>query len=186
MVFRTQQALFRALRRQDSRALEAAIDEFGGYVMAVALNTLGSLGSRQDAEEITSDVFVALWKNAPRLAPDSNLKPWLAVVARNTSLKRLRSLRPVQSLDEQAGEVVAALMALENASHDAVDSLGESDEEAVDRLLEDLNPIDREVLRRRYCEEQDVDTIAQETSLSQPAVKSRLYRGRKVLRGRLA
>ncbi|MDR0347036.1 MAG: sigma-70 family RNA polymerase sigma factor, partial [Coriobacteriales bacterium] len=162
MAFRNQQVLLKALRRRDVHALEAVIDEYGGYVMAVALHTLGSLGNRQDAEEIVSDVFVALWKNAAKLAPDSNLKPWLAVVARNTSLKRLRTLKPVQSFDAQTDEVLATLAVLQSASYDEPGASDETDEQMTDVLFEGLSSIDRELLQRHYGEEQSISDIAQE------------------------
>jgi RNA polymerase sigma-70 factor (ECF subfamily) len=196
MVSHDQRPLLKALRRQDPRALEAAIEQYGGYVMAVALRTLGGSGSRQDAEEIVSDVFVALWKHAVRLEPDSNLKPWLAVVARNTSLKFLRSFKPTQSLDErmleEAGEAAAAALVEEAAgakdagAWNAQEGLGDSLQgQALGSALKGLSATDRELLRRRYGDEQSVDAIAQETGLSQPAVKSRLYRSRKALRSQL-
>jgi RNA polymerase sigma-70 factor (ECF subfamily) len=186
MGFRDQHALLKALRRQDLRALETAIEQYGGYVMAVALHTLGSSGDHQDAEEITSDVFAALWKNAAKLAPDSNLKPWLAVVTRNTSLKRLRSLRPVLSLEEY--RALAAVADESGKSPEEAEHAGTTDEpeeSSMDRVLGELSATDRDLLYRHYCDEQSIDAIAAETGLSQPAVKSRLYRGRKTLRSRL-
>jgi RNA polymerase sigma-70 factor (ECF subfamily) len=186
MKFRDQHALLKALRRQDLRALEAVIEQYGGYVTAVALHTLGDSGSRQDAEEVVSDVFVALWKNAAKLAPESNLKPWLAVVARNTSLKRLRSLKLVLSLEEHQALAAVADENGENpetAGHSGITD--EPEKSTMDQVLDGLSATDRDLLCRRYCDEQSVDAIAEETGLSQPAVKSRLYRGRKTLRSRL-
>ncbi|MDR1422879.1 MAG: hypothetical protein LBI64_08480, partial [Coriobacteriales bacterium] len=85
--------LLKALRKGDRQALERAIDEYGGYVAAVVRHTLddarGQLRS-EDCEELVSDVFVALWRTAPRLRADSRLKPWLAVVARNQALNWAR------------------------------------------------------------------------------------------------
>ncbi|MDR1185373.1 MAG: sigma-70 family RNA polymerase sigma factor [Coriobacteriales bacterium] len=184
MGFRDQRTVLKALRRQDLRALDAAIEQYGGYVMAVALHTLGSGGSRQDAEEITADVFIALWRNAAKLASGSNLKPWLAVVARNTSLKRLRSLSPTLSLEEHG-----ALAAVANENEESPEYAKTADgpeESAMEQALDGLSATDRDLLCRHYCDEQSIDAIAEETGLSQPAVKSRLYRSRKALRSRLA
>jgi RNA polymerase sigma-70 factor (ECF subfamily) len=184
MGFRNQRVLLKALRRQDLHALEEAIEQYGGYVMAVALHTLGSGGSHQDAEEVSSDVFVALWKNAAKLAPDSNLKPWLAVVTRNTSLKRLRSLKPILSLEEYRALAAVADESAEDPGRTRhTDLADEPEESALSHILDGLSATDRDLLRRYYCDEQSVDAIAEETGLSRPAVKSRLYRSRKTLRG---
>ncbi|MDR0350138.1 MAG: sigma-70 family RNA polymerase sigma factor [Coriobacteriales bacterium] len=183
MVFRSERALLKALRRQDPRALEAAIIEYGGYVMAVALHTLGSSGSRQDAEEVASDVFVVLWERAALLAPDSRLKAWLAVVARNASIKVLRSLTREPRLDGQA-VIEACAMDADDSQEAQVTSYG-AEPSALSEALGTLDADDRDLLNRRYGEEQSIEDIAQATGLSKPAVKSRLYRRRKALRDRL-
>lgn len=177
MKFPDQRALVKALRRQDPRALEAAIDLYGGYVMAVARYTLGSIGTREDAEEVVSDVFATLWRKASSLNPDSNLKPWLAVVARNTSLDCRRSFVPIQEFNEQTASVSDA-----QAATAFIDT---AQDQTVDLALETLEPIDRELFKRRYFEEQDIATIAKDTRLSESAVRSRLYRGRHNLRDKL-
>jgi len=177
MKFSDQRALVKALRRQDLRALEVAIDLYGGYVMAVARYTLGSIGTREDAEEVVSDVFVTLWRKSSSLNPDSNLKPWLAVVARNTSLDRRRSFVPTQEFNEQTTSVSDAKTAA--AFTDTAQN------QVIDLALETLEPINSELLKRRYFEEQDIATIAKDTSLSESAVRSRLYRGRHNLRDKL-
>ena len=60
MSYKNDNSLIKGLQKQDVKALEAAIVQYGGYVMAVALHTLGSSIGKEDAEEIVSDVFVSL------------------------------------------------------------------------------------------------------------------------------
>ena len=105
-----EQELLADLRANDETALERVIEHFGGYVAAVVRNALGSQATAEDIEELVSDVFVALWKNASRLREGTSLKPWLAVVARNAALKWCRTAHhcvPLSAL----GDTVAATKA---------------------------------------------------------------------------
>ena len=73
---------------------------YAPYVAGVIKRVLGNLGTQEDLEELSSDVFVALWRQAPSLREDTSLKLWLGVVARNQGLKHLRSLRLSLPLEE--------------------------------------------------------------------------------------
>ena len=82
-----------ALRAREPQGLEEAIGRYSPYVAGVLRKVLGQLGTQEDLEELSSDVFVALWQSAEGLREDSDLKLWLGVVARNRALKHLRALR---------------------------------------------------------------------------------------------
>ena len=75
--------LLASLQAQDPKGLEEAIRRYSPYVAGVLRKTLGAFGTREDLEELASDVFVALWQSAQKLRPHSDLKLWLGVVARN-------------------------------------------------------------------------------------------------------
>lgn len=49
----------------------------------------------QDAEDITQDAFVRLWKILPKWRPDAKLSTWLHRVTLNLSYDHLRKKRPV-------------------------------------------------------------------------------------------
>lgn len=85
--------LLAALRAREPQGLEEAIGRYSPYVAGVLRKVLGQLGTQEDLEELSSDVFVALWQSAEGLREDSDLKLWLGVVARNRALKHLRALR---------------------------------------------------------------------------------------------
>ena len=44
----------------------------------------------QDAEDITQETFVKMWKNLKRYNQDQNFKTWLFTIARNTAIDSLR------------------------------------------------------------------------------------------------
>ncbi|MCQ4720699.1 sigma-70 family RNA polymerase sigma factor, partial [Flavonifractor plautii] len=59
------------------------MDRFTPYVSAVVVRVLAGQGAREDVEELTADVFLALWAHAGELNPELGLRPWLGTVARN-------------------------------------------------------------------------------------------------------
>ncbi len=167
-------ALLERLKRQDQRGLEEAIHKYAGYVSAVVRKTLGPNGSKEDAEELISDVFVALWQNAGSLRGNSSLKPWLAVVARNAALTRLRRPRLEEDLEDDQLP----------AEEDGPEDLAEREEHCrlVRQAVDRMEPIDREIFLRHYFWYQKVAWIAGEMKISESMVKTRLKRGREKLK----
>ena len=92
------QALIRALQAGERAALRRTMEVYAGYTSAVLGNTLRGQASREDLEELLSDVFLSLWRSREGLDPDKSLKSWLAAVARNRAvdfLRRKRETHPV-------------------------------------------------------------------------------------------
>ncbi|MDR0514042.1 MAG: sigma-70 family RNA polymerase sigma factor [Coriobacteriaceae bacterium] len=172
--------LLASLRVGDTLALEQAIDLFGGYVAAVIRHTLGSQARNEDCEELVSDVFVALWQAAGSLSPESRLKPWLAVVARNKALNWARAQGQAQKSAEAAQSLVSpagdagpyAESAIERISRDGL----------IIRALETLDEESRELMIGHYLKERSIKELSEATGHSQSSIKSRLFRSRKVVR----
>lgn len=169
--------LIAGLKRGDPAALEAAMDRYGGYVMAVVQHTLGASAAEEDKEELVSDAFVTLWRKANALAPDSRLKTWLAVVARNAALNRLRALRPGEELQED-------LMATDGAEVSAPVERREQ-AELLRQAVDGLPVEDKALFLRHYYGHQSIPDIAQQTGMNASTIKSRLHRGRRALKDSL-
>lgn len=166
--------LLAALRAREPQGLEEAIGRYSPYVAGVLRKVLGQLGTQEDLEELSSDVFVALWQSAEGLREDSDLKLWLGVVARNQGLKHLRSLRLSLPLEE----------AILPGEDEGPSSLWERREDAqqVREAVLGLEAVDRDIFLRHYFWGQGVRQIAQEMDMNESTVKSRLKRGREKLR----
>ena len=162
------------IKRKNSDALEEAIHQYSGYVMAVIERTLGTSANEQDKEEILFDVFVALWNNAEKLREDSSLKAWLGVVARNASIKLTRYLFPHDELEDN----------LLTTDDDVVISPAERKEQAllVHEALDTLEDTDKDLFLRHYFWQQSLSEISKQTNMGISAIKSRLFRGRQKLK----
>lgn len=165
------------IKARDPAGLEEAIAQYAEYVQAVVRKTMGAFWDPEDGEELTSDAFVALWKHGDRLREDSNLKFWLAVVARNGALRQLRKKKCEEPLEDN----------LLTTEEEAVFSEVESQERAqlVRQAVESLPSEDREIFLRHYFWRQSLGDIARETGKNLSTVKSRLKRGREKLREKL-
>lgn len=109
--------LLARVRRQDVSALAELFDRHSSMVLSLALRILGD---RAEAEALTQDVFLQLWRRAELLAGEGGqVTGWLASLTRNRAIDRRRE----QRMSEPAG---AAPMADPAAGSTSTDDLAES------------------------------------------------------------
>ena len=141
------------------------------------------LGSPTEAEDIAQQVFLRLWKSAPRYQPSAKFTTYLFTITRNLVFNetRRRQRRKEHSLDEQENEWNQQISESTEAGPD--EHLLQSElRAAVDRAIEALPEKQRlAVVLRRY-EQMPYEEIAQVLELSVSAVKSQLFRARTALR----
>ena len=168
-----EQKLIQKLKAGDRMALNRAMDVYTPYLAAVVWHTLGPAASAEDVEEVVSDAFLTLWSHREDLRSGS-LKPWLAAVARNRAVDRLRAAPPVplplDGLEEAGGA---------NPAEDLERRLFAN---ALRKAVEALPPPDNYLVLRYYYEEEKLKDIARDLGLSVPAAKSRLLRARRRLK----
>ena len=83
--------ILRKLRSRDPAALEALMDRYIPYVSTIVWNILRNAMTKEDAEEVVSDVFLAAWNQAGDIRSGAT-KAWLGAVARNKAKTKLRSI----------------------------------------------------------------------------------------------
>lgn len=161
------------LQKGDQESLGWLIDKYSAYVGAIVHNIIGGSMSQADVEEVTADVFFALWRNAGKVLPP-HLKGYLGRIARNAALKKLRERGQELPLEEDIlildGD--SLLEQLEKKERDAL----------VRQTVLSMTQPDREIFLRFYYYCQTVPVIAEKMGLNPSTVKSRLKRGREKLR----
>ncbi len=171
--------LIRALQRGQRGALDKVISHYSSYVASIARNVSGVQTTREDLEEIVSDVFIALWRTAERLDETRPLKSYLAAIARNAAVDRLRRIRPEDPLPEED------ILSADEAQGPEAEALKREQAETLRRLLLEMAADDREIFVRFYYYRQTVREIAALLGRNESTVKARLARGRARLRERL-
>ncbi|MGN1004586.1 MAG: RNA polymerase sigma factor [Oscillospiraceae bacterium] len=169
--------LARRLRRGDRLALNRAMEIYTPYLSAVVRRSMGPSAVQEDVEEVVSDAFLSLWRNRDRLKPEQGVKSWLAAVARNKAIDRLRTAPPSP----------LPLTETETQGDPRPDEELERQmfADALRREVEALASPDKELILRFYYEEEKLRDIAGDLGLSVPAAKTRLCRARQKLKERL-
>lgn len=146
------------------------------YQERVFRAALGFLHDREDARDITQEVFLRTVRAIDSLDVDRPLWPWLRRVTTNLSLNLLRRRHPHLSLDELPEAALPAPSPGEPAwtKWELQEALGA------------LPPLWRMVLTLRHEEDLSYEEIAQLTGLPDGTVKTYLFRARRMLRERLA
>jgi RNA polymerase sigma-70 factor, ECF subfamily len=90
-------ALIKRIVAKDETALAALYDRYSGMLSSILNHILKDAAA---AEEILQDIFYQLWRTADRFDPERGSLPgWLAVIARNRAISRLRRRR-LEEADE--------------------------------------------------------------------------------------
>ena len=166
--------ILRKMRTADPEGLEMLMNRYIPYVSAVCWNILRNCMTKEDAEEVVSDVFLAAWEQADAIKP-AKVKAWLGAVARNKAKNKLRQMGCELPLEEDVLEIPD--------EHTPVTETERAEERAmVRRSIDHLGEPDREIFLRHYYYYQTVSEISQELNLNESTVKTKLRRGRNRLR----
>ena len=167
--------LIRQLQKGSTSALEALIRRYTPYVGAAAYRVLAAC-PREDLEEVVADTFVALWEHAGQLEPDrGSLRAWLGTVAANKAKNKLRSRPAALPLDEAVPAAGTPESTLEQRESG----------EALWRAVDALEEPERTLFLRYYYEGEKLKTVAADLGLNLSTAKTKLARGRKLLRAQL-
>ena len=161
------------LQKRSRSALERAIDRYTPYVGVTVWRVLGGSASREDLEEVVSDVFLSLWLHAGELDADQGLRPWLGTVARNRAIDRLRA-RPAPLPLSEADAAPGPSPEEAACDRDQAEQLW--------RAVEALGEPDTTLFLRYYYYGDKLGDIAAALGLKLPAARARLSRGRKKLK----
>lgn len=161
------------LKRKNENALIWFIDRYSAYVGTIIYNIIGSSLPGADIEEISSDVFFTLWRNAEKIAP-GKVKAYLGGIARNKAKERTRKAGIELPLE---GDVL--LVSSENPEQDFQER-----EQAlfIQKTILALQHPEREIFIRHYYYCQPVSVIAEEMNVNLSTVKTKLRRGREKLK----
>lgn len=100
------EALARALRRRDQRVYEELMEDYGRLLWTIVSGILSGVGTREDVEEVISDVFWELWRQPEQFDPKrGEIQTLLRVKAQSRAIDRLRKLcrAPTVPLEEAEG-----------------------------------------------------------------------------------
>jgi RNA polymerase sigma-70 factor (ECF subfamily) len=127
------------------------------------------------AEDLISDVFLDVWRQAGKFEGRSAVSTWMLSIARFKALSALRR-KPEEELDEEMAERI------EDQSDDPETTLAKKDKGAqLRQALTALSAEHREIIDLVYYHEKSVEEVAGIVGIPEATVKTRMFYARKKL-----
>jgi RNA polymerase sigma-70 factor (ECF subfamily) len=148
---------------------------YGRYHVRVFRFGLRLVRNEQIAEELISDVFLDVWRQAGKFEGRSAVSTWLLAITRFKALSALRKRRDAELDDDTAN-------AIEDLSDDPEVAVQKKDTgAALRKCLTALSSEHREIVDLVYYHEKSVEEVATIVGIPENTVKTRLFYARKKL-----
>ena len=170
------------LQKRDETALAQIRTQYGALCYQIAYRMTGS---REDAEEVLSDMLLAVWDSIPPQEPE-NLRAYVTALTGRIAIKKYEHTHRIKRGGTQ---FTAALDELSEIipSDTHVEREIEQREltEALTAWLRTLSPEHRRIFMQRYYLSESVQQIAEQNQMGVSAVKMTLLRLRNKLKSYL-
>lgn len=149
---------------------------YSAYVTTIVGSLLSTKGTKEDMEEVVADTFIALWETAERIdyKKYSSIKAYIAVIARNKAKDRLRMIHG------QDLHLSDDILIVDNSMEQII--LQKEQQRIINKTLKQLKPLDWKIFVAYYYQYKKVDEIAMEFQMNPQTVKTRMRRGRELLK----
>jgi len=170
-------ALIRRCLGGDQLAWEAIVRQYRRKVFNVAYKFVGK---HDEAEDLTQDIFLKIFKSLETFDRRANFQTWLISVSRNLCIDHYRSVRKERETIDR--DVDTAELSAAAPGQSQIAALEQSDRvELLREALASLPKTLRTAVLMRDLQELSYHEIARELRLPEGTVKSRINRGRSEL-----
>jgi RNA polymerase sigma-70 factor (ECF subfamily) len=168
------QELVREILAGSRAHFDMLYDAYFPRVYRFALKRLRDSG---EAEDVTQEVFITVFRALRTFQGDSSLLVWIFGITRNKVNRRFRRPRPrLESIESDALEV---------AGDDAATDQTVDARRILDRcqhaIEHQLTPLQRRIFHLKHLRRQSIRTIAGSLGKSEDAIKANLYRMRRAI-----
>ena len=170
--------LLGACTRGDAAACTELVARYGRLVGSIILRTLGR---REEVEDLAQETFLRVFRYLPEFEGRAKFSTWICTVARRVAVDELRRRqRAIVTAPEEAGVDVPA-------ADDLLESTEQAERDALVRAaVAELPEKFRLPLVYASIDGLDYDTIASMLAMPVGTVKTHVFRGKQLLRERLA
>ena len=185
------QVLLQRLQAGDEQALGDLADEFGGKIYQLAFRYLRN---REDAEEVAQDVLFKVYRKVGEFRGDAALSSWIYRITFNTAMSRLRTAKFQRSLADESSNAGENEQGQPRARRETADWTNLADEQVfrselrrrVFKAILALPAIYRAPVMLRDIQGMSTEEASAMLRVKDQTLKSRLHRGRLILRRQLA
>lgn len=167
--------------KNDQTALELLVKKYLPLVYSI---TNYYAKNSDDAQDITQEVFVKVWKNLKKFNPEKNFYNWIFEIAKNTSLDWLKKKKaiPFSNFEDKTGQNYLA-DTIADQTPDPYELAQESNsKETLHLAIDQLSFPYQEVVKMHNEKEMTFQEIANLTNQPLNTVKSRHRRALNLLR----
>ena len=149
--------------------LEKIINDYSAYIGTIIDNVSKYKLSKEDKEEICSDIFYILWKNTYKLDINKTMSSYIAGITRNIVKDYLKKNMILYDISDYENNLY---------SYDKIELLDNNIEEIskIERKLDKMKEIDKRVFLDFYYYSKSIKDIAKERNITEFSVNQRLYR----------
>ncbi len=175
--------LIQRCREKDLSALGELFHRYQEKIYNLAYRIMGS---REDAEDLVQDVFVKVYESAEQYQEKASFSTWLYRVAVNLSIDRLRKkkrerLDPLENPDTEEDVSLIDALPADDPSPEEL-AIAREKKERIQSVLEEVDSRYRTIIILRDLEALSYSEIAAILGCSIGTVRSRLHRGRRLLK----
>ena len=138
------------------------------------------VGDEAQAEDLVSEVFFDVWRNAHQFQGNSRVSTWILAIARFKALSALRRRKDDELDDDHAA-------AIADTADDPEIAVQKKDRVAIMRqCLSHLSLVHREIIDLAYYQDKPINEVAEILGVPENTVKTRMFHARRRLSELLA
>lgn len=146
---------------------------FGRHRVRVFRFVVRMVSNRETAEDLVSEVFLEIWRNARRFEARSQVTTWILGIARHKAFAALKRRSIAQS--EESVPVL-----IEDPTDNPEVAMQQRQRSALLRdCLKQLSPAHRETIDLVYYHERSISDVARIIGVPENTVKTRMFHARK-------
>jgi RNA polymerase sigma-70 factor, ECF subfamily len=179
MTILTELEIIEQSKSQDQNAFRELVDLYQGFVYSIAFRMTG-VGA--EAEDLTQEIFIKVWKNLDRYKAELKFKTWLGKIATNHCLDFLKSSRKKNEMNS-----IGINEKFQVTDYNQLEQEIDANElhALVMKLAEALTHKQRAAFILRDLEMMDVNEVCEILRMSPGNLKSNLYYARLNIKERL-
>jgi RNA polymerase sigma-70 factor, ECF subfamily len=170
-----EQALVKEILRGNTDKFSQIVDN---YKNALFNLTYRYLGNRAEADEVCQETFLKVYRSLAQYNPAYKFSNWILKIATNEAFYRLRQRR---SEDAKMADYKVGFESRSTSDDPENEVAAREKSRALAKALAMVDVEFRGVLVLRYSEGLSYQEIGQVLDLAEGTVKSKIFRGRKIL-----
>lgn len=175
-------SILKEYKKNNRKGLELIYDRYKKYVYSIAYHYAGN---KEDALDITQEVFISVFKAMGGFKEQYSLLPWIKKITINKCLNFLRAKKESISLNQttESGDELQNIISSDEITESSI--VCKDTKKALEEAISKLPDRERMAVLLRHMKQMKYEDIAQSMKLPTGTVKTLIYNGRKSIKQNL-